>query len=155
MPQVLESLHDTIKDALPRNIHQKEPSTAISKLGFALEAVALARGWIDPATEQHAPSQMWVFNDQFEKEITPSEYLLGSFSPAYVSGPPAGKKMVTEHLLLEDEEHVTQRKFFSQTTRMLMRMPRRTWGSRSPITADNGIPAAAPGFASTTSALCW
>ena len=25
LPQVLESLHDTIKDALPRNIHQKEP----------------------------------------------------------------------------------------------------------------------------------
>ena len=67
-PQVLESLHDTIKDALPEKMHLKDPSQAIAKLGPALEAVAKSREWIAPATGRNS-SQKWVFTERLEDDI--------------------------------------------------------------------------------------
>ena len=99
LPQILESLHDTIKDALPPNIHLKEPTTAIRKLSSALESVAKSRDWIAPATGAQV-EQKWVFTECLDEAIAPQTYAAGSFSPRYVYGP----RLFTEHLLTEDEE---------------------------------------------------
>lgn len=99
LPQVLESLHDTIKDALPQNIHLKEPTTAIRKLSSALEAIATSRNWIAPAAGAQV-EEKWVFTGRMEEDIAPQTYAAGTFSPRYVYGP----RLVTEHLLTEDEE---------------------------------------------------
>ena len=97
--EVLKSLHDMIKDALPQKSHIQDPSTAISKLSLALEAVAQSRAWIAPATGQNS-SQKWVFTENLEGQIKKDTYILGDFSVRHVCGP--GRK--TEHLLTEDDE---------------------------------------------------
>ena len=99
LPQVLESLHDTIKDALPRSIRFQEPSAAITKLGYALEAVARSREWTTPATGQNS-SQKWVFTERLGKEIEKYTYKPGSFSPQIVHGP----RKRSERLTTEDDE---------------------------------------------------
>ena len=99
LPQVIESLHDTMKDALPQKIRYAEPTTAIRKLASAWEAVAKSRGWIE-ASPDPVLSKKWVFTDRLEEETAPQKYLVGSFSPRWVHGP----RMLTEHLLTEDEE---------------------------------------------------
>ena len=99
LPQVLESLHDTIKDALPQNIHLKEPTTAIRKLSAALEAISKSRDWVTPAVDTR-DEQKWAFTERLQEEIEPQVFATGSFSPRYVNGP----RLLTEHLLTEDDE---------------------------------------------------
>ena len=98
LPQVLESLHDTIKDALPRNIRNVQPSTAIRKLSAALEAVPKSRNWIQVASGKKVADK-WEHTDLFEHEIAPQKYVAGNFSPRYVGGP----RLLTEHLPTEDD----------------------------------------------------
>ena len=78
LPQVLESLHDTIKDATPRTIRLKEPSTAIRKLTSATDAVARSRDWIAPATGPIA-SQKWVFTQRLDEEMAHTSCMVCSF----------------------------------------------------------------------------
>ena len=99
LPQVLESLHDTIKDALPRHIRLQQPSTAIRKLSAAMEAVAKSRNWIEVASGLKV-AEKWKYTGRLEQEIAPQPYLVGIFSPRYVGGP----RLLTEHLLTEDDE---------------------------------------------------
>ena len=99
VPQVLESLHDTIKDAFPRNIRLQQPSTAIRKLSAAMEAVAKSRNWIEVASGLKV-AEKWKYNGRLEQEFAPRTYVMGTFYPRYVGGP----LLLTEHLLAEDDE---------------------------------------------------
>ena len=103
LPQVLESLHDTIKDALPRNIRNLQPSTAIRKLSAALVAVSKSRNWIQVAYGQKVADK-WEYTDRLEQEHAPQTYLAGTFSPRYVGGP----RLLIEDLLTEDDEQLAK-----------------------------------------------
>ena len=99
VPQVLESLQDTIKDALPSNIRQKELSTAVWKLGTAIEAVVKKRDWIE-AAKREQEGQTWVFNKKLEHEIELQVFANYQFSPRFVNK----RRHRTDHLLAEDNE---------------------------------------------------
>ena len=99
LPQVIESLQDTLKDALPPNIRHKEPSTAVRKLGTAIEAVAKKRCWVEAASGSQE-GQKWVLTDKLEREIQPQLFANYTFSPRFVNG----KRLLTDHLLAEDNE---------------------------------------------------
>ena len=102
LPQVLESLHDTIKDALPEKMHLKDPSQAIAKLGPALEAVAKSREWIAPATGRNS-SQKWVFTERLEDDIAKQTRIDDSFPPRCVKGP----RKRTRRVMIENDARPT------------------------------------------------
>ena len=59
----------------------------------------MSRNWIEVASGLKV-AEKWKYTDRLEQETAPQTYLVGIFSPRYVGGP----RLLTEHLLTEDDE---------------------------------------------------
>ena len=97
LTQAWESHWDVIKDSLPANVRNAQPTTAVRLLSSAFEAVAKSHEWVESAQVDRS-HEKWMFSAKFHKEMVPE-----GLSSRYVCGP----KLFTERLLTEEEEQWT------------------------------------------------